>query len=56
MEISSVVGRQFPLMGVDVSDVFIAEVEFEESVSHLTGEEVSNVITPEEELGRRKCV
>ena len=56
MEISSVVGRQFPLMGVDVSDVIIAEVEFEDSVSSLTGEEVSNVITAEEEVGRRKCV
>ena len=43
-------------MGVDVSDVIIAEVEFKDSVSPLTGEEVSSVITAEEELGRRKCV
>jgi len=56
MEISSVVGRHFPLMGVDVSDVIIAEVEFKDSVSPLTGEEVSSVTTAEEELGRRKCV
>jgi len=56
MEISSVVGRHFPLTGVDVSDVIIAEVEFKDSVSPLTGEEVSSVITAEEELGRRKCV
>ena len=56
MEISAVVGRHFPLMGVDVSDVIIAEVEFKDSVSRLTGEEVSNVITAEEKLGRGKCV
>jgi hypothetical protein len=56
MEISSQTGRHFPLTGVDVSDVIIADVEFKDSAPPLTGEDVSNVITAEEELGRRKCV
>jgi len=50
MEVSSVVGRHFPLTGVEVSDVIIAEVEFKDSVSPLTEEEVSRVTTAEEEL------